>query len=370
MTLPSTAAPPQGLDVSRIDPAALRVLQRLQEYGHQAYLVGGCVRDLLMGRTPKDFDLVTSASSRQVRALFPQSTGFGGQRFLVVQVRTEGGKRLEVATFKVRRSKDVSGPDAQVIPDDVLADLPQELGTLEQDARTRDFTVNALYHNGVSSKVIDPVGQGLSDLQANLLRIVGDPEEYIRDDPGGLLRGARFATRMGMAFEPQTAEVMNRMGGELARCSRKRVLSEVLRGLGTGTGAPFLRLLSSLGWLPRLVPSVAHHLEGGPEVERRFFAHLEAVDRSIQESPRIDELTLACALLLPIAAPPEGGPPPPEAMAALLEALVRGAPELATLPRHGQQLIATLHGVLKAPEAVLPGNPLLPGARRLATLLT
>ncbi|AEI67791.1 CCA tRNA nucleotidyltransferase [Corallococcus macrosporus] len=369
MTLASPETRPQELDVSRIDPAALRVLQRLQEYGHQAFLVGGCVRDLLMGRTPKDFDLVTSASSRQVRALFPQSVGFGGQRFLVVQVRTEGGKSLEVASFKVRRSKNVSGPDAQVLPDDVLAELPQDVGTLEQDARTRDFTVNALYCNGASGRVLDPLGQGLSDLQANLLRIVGEPEEYLRDDPGGMLRGARFAARMGMAFEPRTAEAMNQMSGELARCSRKRVLSEVLRGLGTGTGAPFFRMLSSQGWLPLLVPPVARHLEGGPEVERRFFAHLEAVDRSLQENPRIDELTLACALLLPVAAPPAGGLPAPEAMGTVLEELVRGAPEFLTLPRHGQHLIATLHGVLKAPEAVPADNPLLPGARRLAALL-
>jgi poly(A) polymerase len=370
MTSPLPAPRLPALDSSRIDPDALRVLQRLHEHGHEAYLVGGCVRDLLVGRTPKDFDVVSSASVPQVRALFPGSVAFGGRRFLVVHVRLGAGKLVEVASLKARVALETGeGPDARVIPDEELTDYLPEQGTLEQDAWTRDFTVNALFYDVASGKVIDHV-QGWSDLQANRLRVIGDPETRLREVPGTLLRGARFATRLGMEFEPRTAEAMRRLGGELSRCSRDRLLSETLRGFGAGTGVAFLRLLLDLGWLPLLLPPVARHLEGGPEVQRRFFAQVEAVDRLICGGERLNELMLACALLLPVTATASGAPGAPEAMAAVLGELVRGVPQFAALPGHGQLLIATLHGVLRAPDSIPPGHPLLPDARRLASLLT
>lgn len=369
MTSPMPAPRLQALDPSRIDPDALRVLQRLHEHGHEAYLVGGCVRDLLVGRTPQDFDVVSSASASQVRALFPGSVAFGGRRFLVVQVRPGGGKVIEVASFKARLAPEPGeGPDARVIPDEELADYLPEQGTAEQDAWARDFTVNALFYDVARGKLIDHV-QGWSDLEANRLRVIGDLETRLREAPSILLRGARFATRLGMEFEPRTAEAMRRLGGELSRCSRDRLLSETLRGFGAGTGVPFLRLLMDMGWLPLLLPPVARHLEGGPEVERRFFAQVEAVDRLVSGGERLNELTLACALLLPVTATASGAPGAPEAMAAVLGELVRGVPALAALPGHGQLLIATLHGVLRSPDSIPPGHPLLPDARRLATLI-
>ncbi|NMO22184.1 hypothetical protein HPC49_38715 [Pyxidicoccus fallax] len=368
MSTPLSAAPLQAIDASRIDPDALNILQRLHEQGHTAYLVGGCVRDLLVGRTPRDFDVATSATPGQVRALFSQSRGFGGRRFLVVQVQLAGGKVIEVGPFQARPAVDAAGMDAAVIKDEELAEHPHEAGTPEQDARSRDFTVNALFYDVAGGRVIDHV-DGLADLRANRLRTIGDPAARLRENPGMMVRGVRLATRLGMDIEEGTWAVMASAGDALTRGSRGRLLSESLRGVSAGTGARFVRMLSRLGWLPVLLPPVARFLAEGPEREQRFLAHLEAMDRYISTGQRLNELVLACAMLLPITAP-AGGLPSPDAMAAVLGELVQGAPELGALPRHGQMLTATLHQVVASPESVPAGNPLLPDARRLAALVT
>ncbi|GMT96573.1 hypothetical protein KH5H1_06920 [Corallococcus caeni] len=363
----------QAVDASRIDPDALATLQKLHAHGHVAYLAGGCVRDLLVGRRPKDFDLVSSASALQVRELFPQSVAFGGRRFLVVQLRLGGGRVLEVATFRAHPAHDHPGPDAVIIQDEVLADYLPEQGTPEQDARARDFTVNGLFYDVVQGRVLDATG-GQRDLQANLLRINGTPEEAparLRNDPGIMLRGARFATRLGMELEPSTAEAMASCGDALARCSRYRLLSETLRGVGAGTGAPFLRLVRKMGWLPLLLPPVARWLEQGSGArERRLLAHVDAVDRQVRATGQpFNQLALATALLLPVATPDAGGPPDPAVLGAVLGELVEGEPELAPLPAHARALTALVGQVVASPESGPQGHPLLPDARRLAALV-
>jgi poly(A) polymerase len=373
MTSPLSAPTLQPVDTSRIDPDALATLQKLHAHGHVAYLAGGCVRDLLVGRAPKDFDLVSSASAPQVRELFPQSVAFGGRRFLVVQLRLGGGKVLEVSSFRAHPALEHPGPDSFIIRDELLADYLPEPGTPEQDARARDFTVNGLFYDVVEGRVLDATG-GQRDLQANLLRINGAPEDAetrLRNDPGIMLRAARFATRLGMALEPRTAEAMARCGDAMARCSRYRLLSEVLRGVGAGTGVAFLRLLREMNWLPLLLPAVARWLEQGGEArERRLFAQMEAVDRHVRATGQpFNQLALVTALLLPVATPDAGGPAAPEVLKSVLEALVEAEPELASLPGHAQALTALVNQVAASPELSIPGHPLLPDARRLAALV-
>jgi poly(A) polymerase len=373
MTSPLNAPTLQPVEASRIDPDALAALQTLHAHGHVAYLSGGCVRDLLVGRKPKDFDLVSSASAPQLRALFPQGVAFGGRRFLVVQLRLGGGKVLEVSTFRAHPAREHPGPDAVIIRDEVLADYLPEQGTPEQDARSRDFTVNGLFYDVVEGRVLD-FTDGQRDLQANLLRINGAPEDAearLRDDPGIMLRGARFVTRLGMALEPRTAEAMSRCGDALSRCSRYRLLSETLRGVGAGTGVAFLRLLREMNWLPLLLPPVARWLdEGGEARERRLFAQMDAVDRHVRATGQpFNQLALATALLLPVATPDAGGPPVPERLGSVLGELVEGEPELVPLPGHARALTALVGQVMASPELVPPGHPLLPDARRLAALV-
>ncbi|WP_223635433.1 CCA tRNA nucleotidyltransferase [Corallococcus sp. EGB] len=372
MTPPSNAPTLRPVDASRIDPDAVAVLQKLHAHGHVAYLSGGCVRDLLVGRKPKDFDLVSSASALQLRELFPHGVAFGGRRFLVVQLRLGGGKVLEISTFRAHPAREHPGPDAMIIRDEVLADYLPEPGTPEQDARSRDFTVNGLFYDVVQGRVLDATG-GQRDLQANLLRINGAPadaEERLRNDPGIMLRGARFVTRLGMELEPHTGEAMSRCGDALARCSRYRLLSETLRGVGAGTGVPFLQLLRKMGWLSVLLPPVARWLEeGGASRERRLLTHVEAVDRHIRATGQpLSQLALATALLLPVATPDAGGRPAPEVLKAVLGALVEGEPELAPLPTHAQALTTLLNQVAASPDLAIPGHPLMGDARRLAAL--
>jgi poly(A) polymerase len=298
---------PPEIPADRLDPDAIKVIQRLRHMRHKAYFVGGCVRDLLLGAKPKDFDLATDAHPGEVRAIF-RNCRLIGRRFRLAHVYFRGGKVIEVATFR-KNPVDV-GED---VPDgsDLLITRDNVFGTAEEDAVRRDFTVNGLFYDVASGEVIDYVG-GRADLEARRIATIGEPEIRMREDPVRALRAIRFAARLGFTIAPDTFEAMRRHAGELARCAQPRLLEEMFKILRCGNAARAFELLRAAGALPVVLPALGAALEGWDDAGRRgFFAHLAALDRLVRKGVDVSEAVLLGALLMHLgtARLREGGPP-------------------------------------------------------------
>jgi poly(A) polymerase len=232
-----------------IDPNVLKVLYRLISAGHIAYLVGGGVRDLMMGRRPKDFDVATSAHPNQVRDLFRNSRLIG-RRFRLAHVFF-GQQNIEVATFR-RRSEELAGDDPLIRHDNTF-------GTPAEDAFRRDFTVNGLFYDPGSFHVIDYI-DGVADLQARLIRTIGDPELRMREDPVRMIRAVRFAVKLGFEIEPLTRAAIERNRDDLAKASVPRLVEETYRTLAIAEADRALILLQQLGLLELLLPFITPSL--------------------------------------------------------------------------------------------------------------
>jgi len=292
------------IPLDRLDRDAVKVIARLRAVGHKAYFVGGCVRDLLLDRTPKDFDLATDAHPGEVRAIF-RNCRLIGRRFRLAHVFFRDGKIIEVATF---RQNPVDVGDDVPSDADLLITRDNVFGTAEEDARRRDFTVNGLFYDPFLGEVIDYVG-GRDDLEAHRISTIGDPEIRMREDPVRALRAIRFAARLGFTIEPEVFEAMRRHASELARCAPPRVLEEIFKILRcTGAGRAF-ELLRSAGLLPVVLPSLSQALDaGGPEARTRFQAHLTALDELVRSGEEVSEGMLLGALLVHLRSGPGGEP--------------------------------------------------------------
>jgi tRNA nucleotidyltransferase/poly(A) polymerase len=233
-----------------IDPNVLKVLYRLVGAGHIAYLVGGGVRDLMLARRPKDFDVATSAHPQQVRDLFRNSRLIG-RRFRLVHVFF-GAQNIEVATFR-RQSEDV------VETGDPLIRADNTFGTPEEDAFRRDFTVNALFYDVQTFRVID-YPDGVEDLRARLIRTIGEPELRVREDPVRMMRAVRFAAKLGFEIEPATRAAIERHRADLLKSSVPRLVEETYRTLGQAEAARAIVLMDQLGLLEALLPFLGEHL--------------------------------------------------------------------------------------------------------------
>jgi len=304
---------PPEIAAERLDADALRVIARLRHMRHQAYFVGGCVRDLLLDRTPKDFDLATDAHPGEVRAIF-RNCRLIGRRFRLAHVYFRGGKVLEVATFR-KNPIDV----AEDVPDggDLLITRDNVFGTAEEDAVRRDFTVNGLFYDVGRGEVIDYVG-GREDLEAHRIATIGDPEIRMREDPVRTLRAVRFAARLGFIIAPDTFEAMRRHAGELARCAPARVLEETFKILRCGGSARAFELLRACGALPVVLPALGAGLDAWDDSRRRgFFAHLAALDRLVRAGEDVSDAVLLGTLLMHLQGGgtlgPRGGRAPPSA---------------------------------------------------------
>src|SRR3954470_17298794 len=283
-----------------LDPDAVKVVRRLKKAGFTAYLVGGCVRDLLLGMHPKDFDVATSAHPNQVKATFRNSRLIG-RRFRLAHVYYKGGKVVEVSTFRAN-------------PLDELTDLPQDLlirhdnvfGTEQEDAKRRDFTINALFYELDDGRVVDHVG-GKADLRARLVRTIGDPDVRMREDPVRILRAIRFAAKCGLSVEGRTYAAMKAHVAEIPRCAPPRVLEEVLKLMRSGASRRSFELLRDVRALRVLLPPVAEHLErAGPEAAERHLRALDALDAHVRVGEIPSDAVLLAALLAPL---PRGGAP-------------------------------------------------------------
>ena len=257
-----------SLDRAAIDSDADRVVRKLTRAGYKAYLVGGCVRDLLVGRTPKDFDVATSATPNEIKATFRNSRIIG-RRFRLAHVFF-GAKIIETATFRAN-PRDEDDHDLLIRRDNVF-------GTESEDAKRRDFTINGLFYDVEREEVIDHVG-GLADLDAKLVRTIGDPDIRFQEDPVRMLRAIKFAARLDFGFEPATWRALLRWRAEISKCAPPRLLEEVHRLLRGGAARRSFELLVETGVLAVLSPYLAGLLEG-PGAPTAAPQSLTAVPRS------------------------------------------------------------------------------------------
>ncbi|HXJ20772.1 MAG TPA: polynucleotide adenylyltransferase PcnB [Polyangia bacterium] len=291
----------------QIDPDAVKVVQRLRDSGFAAYLVGGCVRDLLLGRKPKDFDVVTSATPPEIKKHF-KNCRIIGRRFRLAHI-FYGPKIIETSTFRAnpREMEEDDGEGPEIESGDLLIRRDNVFGTPEQDARRRDFTINGLFYDIQTRQVIDHV-DGLPDLEARVVRTIGDPDIRFREDPIRILRAVKFAARCDLTIEPETYRRMMEHRQEIAKCAQARVSEEFYRLLRAGAAKRSLELLVETDLLELLVPDLAKSLKGEPaDAEAalrraRLWRYLEALDQSTLRRPvaPTNALLLAALLLPPL----------------------------------------------------------------------
>ncbi|KAA0873664.1 polynucleotide adenylyltransferase PcnB [Nitrincola tapanii] len=279
-----------------LDDNAMKVVYRLQDAGYESYLVGGCIRDLLLGQAPKDFDVATSAHPEQAVELFHRGRLIG-RRFKLLHVRF-GRELIEVATFRASHDSDDNedgehGRQAEsglILRDNVY-------GSIEEDALRRDFTVNALYYC-VRDYSIHDFANGYPDLKNRQLRMIGDPEQRYREDPVRMLRAARFAAKLSFEIEEKTAEPIHRLAPLLARIAPARLFDEALKLLQTGHGAASFRQMQRFGLFVYLFPLTQQLLnDEHPQTEALIQQVLRNTDRRLEQGKSVTPAFMFAALL-------------------------------------------------------------------------
>jgi poly(A) polymerase len=284
-------------DISR---EALKVLYRLERSGYIAYLVGGSVRDLMLGRTPKDFDLATNARPREIRNLFRNSRTIG-RRFRLVHVYFREAI-VEVATFRAS-PEPPEGPDdweeaeqeameaeSEVAGRAPLPEEPESWGTPEEDARRRDFTINALFYDIADFSVIDYVS-GIDDLNARVIRTIGNPDLRFQEDPVRMMRALEYATRLGFSLEADAATAIERNRDAIRAVSGARLNYELFEGLRSGSAAGIVEAWRRAGLFDLAYPNLRCDGESTARV-------LEAVDRAIAARVQHADAALVGAFFL------------------------------------------------------------------------
>jgi poly(A) polymerase len=315
--LGSQQHPLRRADISR---HAVNVVERLQNAGYQAYLVGGCVRDLLLDIEPKDFDVATSATPEQVRSEFRNARVIG-RRFKLVHVHF-GREIIEVATFRAHHPDDVEDDEdshlaarhesGRILRDNVY-------GTLEEDAQRRDFTINALYFDVSHERILD-YAHGVHDIRNHLVRLIGDPEQRYLEDPVRMLRAVRFAAKLDFDIEQHSAAPIRRLAPLLRDIPAPRLFDEALKLFLSGYAEDTFELLLEYDLFAPLFPASAAALERSPGYAGRLIRQaLANTDERIAQGKTVTPAFLFAALLWP-ALPPralalqERGMPPIQAL--------------------------------------------------------
>jgi poly(A) polymerase len=373
-----------------ISPDALRVLYRLKDAGFQAFLVGGCVRDLLLGIKPKDFDVATDALPEQVKKLF-RNCRLVGRRFRLAHVFF-GRETIEVATFRASAAPppgEDPPPDADADGDEELDDSdatpavrdprfdPEEdegarvmdaegrilrdnvYGSIDEDVWRRDFTANSLYYNIADFSVWDYVG-GVEDVKARRLKLIGDPETRFREDPVRMLRAARFEAKLGFTIESGTAEPIPRLAELLGSVPPARLFDETIKLFLSGHGLRSLDALRAHGLLAALLPSVDDCLTRYPAtpIEKLLRRGLENTDRRVLDGRSVTPTFLFAILLYgPIALAIEKQPrerwTDTQTILEAVDAAVRGVLETVAVPKRftlGVRDIYVMQPRLEAPR--------------------
>ncbi len=269
-----------SITADKIDKHAFYVVEKLKQNGYIAYLVGGSVRDLLLGKKPKDYDISTSAKPEEIKALF-RNCILIGKRFRLAHVRF-GRKIIEVATFRTGDTE----TSALIVRDN-------DFGTEEQDVLRRDFTINGLFYDPESGTIIDYVG-GYPDIEKRVLRTIGNPEVRFRQDPVRMIRLLKFKARFDLDIDPKAHAALDTCKEDIVKSSQARIFEELLRMLESGSSSPFFKRLSEYGLLSLLMPNLDEHLDS-PEI----FHLLDHIDAETKES-EFSRSLLATCLLFPI----------------------------------------------------------------------
>ena len=266
------ARPEHCISRKNIDPDALKVLYRLSSLGYTAYLVGGGVRDLIMGRTPKDFDVGTSASPNEVKRAF-RNCFLIGRRFRLAHVRF-GDKIIETATF--RRNSQTVGEMIEHAAEGPVED--NAFGTPETDAYRRDFTVNGLFYDIKDFSVIDWVG-GMKDIEKKIIRSIGDPEIRFQEDPVRMMRAIKFSSRLGFKIERKTWAAMKKFHSAILLAAPPRVCEEVYRLFPYGRSREAFRLMWECGMMKDLMPAVSEYIDRSGGEKSPMWKYLEVLDQ-------------------------------------------------------------------------------------------
>ncbi|MBP0943567.1 polynucleotide adenylyltransferase PcnB [Pseudomonas alliivorans] len=306
---------------------AVNIVERLQNAGYQAYLVGGCVRDMMLNITPKDFDVATSATPEQVRAEF-RNARIIGRRFKLVHIHF-GREIIEVATFRANHPQDDEEEDSnqssrnesgRILRDNVY-------GTLEEDAQRRDFTINALYYDPVTERVLD-YANGVHDIRNRLIRLIGDPEQRYKEDPVRMLRAVRFAAKLDFGIEKHSALPIRPLAAMLRDIPSARLFEEVLKLFLSGHAASTFEMLVDLELFDPLFPASSKALEYNPTYTHTLISNaLINTDLRIKQNKPVTPAFLFAALLWP-ALP-----------AKVLRAQERGMPPIAAMQEAAHELI-------------------------------
>lgn len=285
--------PEHSVSRSAISTNALKVLYRLHKGGFISYLVGGAVRDLLLGRTPKDFDVGTNARPQQVRQLF-RNAWVIGRRFRLVLVKFDR-ETVEVATFR-RSPEPPDMEDGETL--DALAPVVEsaEFGSPEEDAWRRDFTVNGLFYSIADFSVIDYVG-GLADLERGVIRTIGEARQRFAEDPVRMMRAVEYGARLGFALAPEIEEATALLHGEIRRAAPARIAYELVESLKCGHAAAVFGGLDRSGLLSHILPEVgqARQDRQAPELGRL----LSWADQAAGTGRALKEESMLGLVLLP-----------------------------------------------------------------------
>lgn len=267
-----------------IDPHAFYIVEKLKQRGFSAYLVGGSVRDLLLKQIPKDFDISTSATPREIKGLFKRSILIG-KRFLLAHVRF-GKKIIEVATF---RAGDISS--------DELIEQNNIWGSEEEDVLRRDFTINGLFYDPEKELIIDYVG-GFKDAKKGILKTIGDPMRRFTQDPVRMIRLLKFKARFDFKIDKKALEALKNCKKDILKCSQARIFEELLRMLQSGASEKFFKLLFTTGILEYLLPNISNYMERKDDISPL----LRQADSFIlkHKEDRIERAILLSSLLFPI----------------------------------------------------------------------
>ncbi|MBX3246394.1 MAG: CCA tRNA nucleotidyltransferase [Myxococcales bacterium] len=359
---PTPAIYPITFPVEDVDPDAAKVVYRLTRYGHQAYLVGGCVRDLLLGRRPKDFDVATSARPSEVRRLF-RNCRVIGRRFRLAHILFAGGKIIEVATFRRDPGQTHRVTPYAQRPPTARADTPDPVrltpifeavdddsdllirndnvfGMPHEDAVRRDFTINGLFYDVQRGEVIDYVG-GMQDIADRTVRTIGEPDVRLREDPVRILRAIKFSARLDLGVAPDLYDAMVDFRDELTRAARPRLLEELFRLMRGGAAQRSIYLAWDLGVLAELLPEVTSFLDDDAPGAAELWGRLQAIDRLKRAERLPDDAVLLAALLLgPIEEALDGAREP----GAVYEEFMEDLALRLTLPRRIKDRIRLLVG--------------------------
>jgi poly(A) polymerase len=282
-----------GIRRQQIHPCALKVTRTLREHGHAAFIVGGAVRDLLLGRDPKDYDVATDATPEQVKALFRRARVIG-RRFQIVHVYC-GPDTIEVTTFRAHTPQGEEDEEGRVTAEDGMLLRDNVFGSQDEDAARRDFTVNALYYDPDNEEIWDNHG-GVADAHARILRMIGDPTTRFREDPVRMLRAARFAAKLDFHIDPTTRAPIAQLAPLLERIPAARLFDEMMKLLLSGHAERGVRQLRAEGLHHGVLPMLDAILD---DPDRQGFLHaaLHDTDERVRHDQSASPAFMLASLL-------------------------------------------------------------------------